>query len=89
MDVQMPEIDGPPATRQIRAFAGRQRSIWIIALTANAMPGHREEYRGAGINAYVSKPINAKTLMAMINRGDRAPVLVAAKQAASAMAPSR
>jgi signal transduction histidine kinase/DNA-binding NarL/FixJ family response regulator len=68
MDVQMPEMDGPTATREIRALVGPQKHTKIIALTANAMPGHREEYLGAGMNDYVSKPIAAKVLFNVLNR---------------------
>jgi signal transduction histidine kinase/CheY-like chemotaxis protein/HPt (histidine-containing phosphotransfer) domain-containing protein len=88
MDVQMPEMDGPTATRQIRALAGPQRSIRIIALTANAMPGHREEYLGAGMNDYVAKPINAKTLMSMINKSAPASIIGSSEQNPPAKEPS-
>ena len=66
MDVQMPEMDGPTATRQIRRLPGPVSAIPIIALTANAMAGQREEYLAAGMDDYVSKPIDPVELFASI-----------------------
>ncbi len=68
MDVQMPEMDGPTATKEIRRLSGEVSDIPIIALTANAMAGHREEYLAAGMNDYVSKPIEPKALFEAIAR---------------------
>lgn len=59
MDVQMPEMDGVEATRAIREHEeqqGSDKSIPIVAVTAHAMKGDREEFLAAGMNAYVSKP---------------------------------
>ncbi|MET0294232.1 MAG: ATP-binding protein, partial [Phenylobacterium sp.] len=64
MDVQMPELDGAAATRAIRAeeaARGLPRTP-IIALTANAMPYQIEEYRQAGMDAHVAKPVEAGLL---------------------------
>lgn len=64
MDVQMPELDGPAATRAIReeeARTGRARTP-IIALTANAMSHQIEEYLSAGMDGFVAKPIDASKL---------------------------
>jgi CheY-like chemotaxis protein/nitrogen-specific signal transduction histidine kinase/HPt (histidine-containing phosphotransfer) domain-containing protein len=66
MDIQMPELDGIQATRQIRALPGPKSNVPIIALTAHALFGAREEYIGAGMNDYVSKPIDPDILLAKL-----------------------
>ena len=66
MDVQMPELDGLAATRQIRALDPPKSLIPIIALTANAMAGAREQYLAEGMNDYISKPIRTELLMAKL-----------------------
>ncbi|MFT5440925.1 MAG: signal transduction histidine kinase/CheY-like chemotaxis protein, partial [Alphaproteobacteria bacterium] len=58
MDIQMPEMDGITATKKIRELPGFVSKIPIIALTANAMVGDREQYIEAGMDDYVSKPVN-------------------------------
>ena len=68
MDIQMPEMDGMTATRKIREMPSPIGEIPILALTANVMPGQREEYLSAGMNDYVSKPIDPATLCAAIAR---------------------
>ena len=62
MDVQMPGIDGLEATRRIRAQVDLTRQPYIIAMTANAMAGDREMCLNAGMDDYVSKPIQMRTL---------------------------
>ena len=65
MDVQMPVLDGVEATRTIRALEmqeGRAR-VPILALTANTMSHHLEDYTAAGMDGCVSKPIDAEALM--------------------------
>jgi CheY-like chemotaxis protein len=65
MDVQMPEVDGLEATRQIRSRFPDRR-IRIVGLTANAMAGDREACLAAGMDDYVSKPIRPDELAAAI-----------------------
>jgi signal transduction histidine kinase/CheY-like chemotaxis protein/HPt (histidine-containing phosphotransfer) domain-containing protein len=66
MDIQMPELDGVQATRQIRSLSGPERDIPIIAMTAHAMTGAREEYLAAGMNDYVSKPVQPAFLLSKL-----------------------
>ena len=68
MDVQMPEMDGITATRRIRDLDPPLCDIPIVALTANAMKGDRDRYIDAGMNDYVSKPIDAQLLNAALRR---------------------
>ncbi len=68
MDVQMPVMDGPTATREIRHLPSRAANLPIVALTANAMPGDRESYIAAGMDDYVSKPVDPAKLMEVLAR---------------------
>ncbi len=68
MDIQMPELDGIEATKQIRALPPPACNAYIIAMTANAMSGAREEYVAIGMNDYVSKPVDAADLLARLQR---------------------
>jgi CheY-like chemotaxis protein len=74
MDVQMPEMDGLEATRQVRSlepepgrFLNPGRHA-IIAMTANAMKGDREKCLAAGMDDYIPKPVRAELLYATIER---------------------
>ena len=68
MDVQMPELDGIEATRQIRALPSPRNRIPIIALTAYAMKGAREEYLAAGMDDFVAKPFETALLLDKLAR---------------------
>ncbi len=68
MDMQMPELDGAAATREIRLIEGPRGKVPIIALTADARPEFREQYMRAGLDDYVTKPIDWAKLDAAIAR---------------------
>jgi CheY-like chemotaxis protein len=68
MDIQMPEMDGMEATRQIRQLKDAQKaSVPIIALTANALKGDSEKYIAAGMNDFLPKPFNEQKLFLIIS----------------------
>lgn len=68
MDVQMPVMDGLTATRRIRRLAGPVARIPVVALTANAMQGDAAICLEAGMDDYLSKPVNARKLLDAIAR---------------------
>ncbi len=70
MDIQMPEMDGISATRQIRDLSSNvlNHDVLIIAMTAHAMKGDRELCLAAGMDDYISKPIRAESLLKMIEK---------------------
>ena len=67
MDVQMPILDGLETTRAIRRD-GRWVNLPIVAMTAHAMTGDKERCLKAGMDAYLSKPLKAATLIATIEQ---------------------
>ena len=70
MDCQMPEMDGYEATHMIRTTDLKrcQRDIPVVALTANAMSGDELRCREAGMDDYLSKPVNVEALKNCLNK---------------------
>ncbi|MGD1698783.1 response regulator [Dapis sp. BLCC M229] len=68
MDVQMPEMDGLTATRQICAEWEKEKRPCIIAMTANAMQGDREKCLSAGMDDYISKPVRREALSTALSK---------------------
>jgi CheY-like chemotaxis protein len=68
MDCQMPEMDGYEAARRIRAEEEGHRHAWIIAMTADALPGTRNACLAAGMDDYITKPVTLEQLGVALQR---------------------
>lgn len=68
MDVQMPSMDGIEATRKIRSFEGPKADVPIVAMTAHAMAGAREQYLAAGMDDYLPKPLQREEFLAVVGK---------------------
>jgi len=68
LDVQMPEMDGMEAARRLCSLYPTHKRPWIIAMTANAMAGDREECLAAGMDDYITKPISAQAISRALNQ---------------------
>ncbi len=67
MDVQMPEMDGLDATKMIRKLENSSKNIPVIAITANALKGDKEKCLEAGMDDYLTKPINVKQMAKVLD----------------------
>jgi two-component system sensor histidine kinase/response regulator len=67
MDVQMPDVDGLEATRRIRALPAAHAGVPVIAITASAMQGDDQRCFDAGMNDYVTKPIDRARLLSKVS----------------------
>lgn len=70
MDVNMPEMDGLEATRVIRGGAAPMRDVTILALTADDDPATQRDCIEAGMNAFVTKPLNIANLMKVLKQNE-------------------
>jgi CheY-like chemotaxis protein len=67
LDVQMPVMDGLQAARQIGSQFPLEKRPVLVALTAHAMAGDREQFLGAGMDDYLSKPVTVASLLAVLH----------------------
>lgn len=71
MDIRMPEMDGLTATREIRKLKGKESTINIIAMTANATNEDVQDCLEAGMNDFIPKPINKDQLLEILHKYSR------------------
>ena len=89
MDIEMPDMDGITASGLIREKLPADQHPYIVALTANAMASERETYLGAGMDGYLSKPLDIEALVetletaAAVRLGGSAPPSIDGEPAAS------
>ncbi|MEN9231397.1 MAG: PAS domain S-box protein [Thermostichus sp. DG02_5_bins_236] len=84
MDMQMPQLDGLSATRRIRAELPPERQPRIVALTANVLPESYAEAAAAGVNDYLTKPLERSALLRVLQASAPEPLLSPSASAASA-----
>jgi CheY-like chemotaxis protein len=65
MDLQLPDVDGLTLTRRLKADP-RMQGVPIVAVTASAMKGDEEKARAAGVDGYMSKPVDKRAFRAMV-----------------------
>jgi len=65
MDLQLPDVDGLTLTRQLKATPS-MRGVPIVAVTASAMKGDEEKALAAGVDGYMSKPVEKRAFRAMV-----------------------
>lgn len=68
MDIQVPVMDGYTATRKVREEVPKDRQPYIVALTANAMKGDEEQCLQAGMDAYLSKPVQLTMVQSALEK---------------------
>jgi|GEM_PF-5471913 len=88
MDMQMPELDGYAAAKEIRAWEAGRQHIPIIAMTASAMQGDRERCLEAGMDDYVSKPLQPEILFQILDHWTKSPEPVAGLEAPAPVLPA-
>ncbi len=71
MDMQMPEMDGLEASRQIRACYSKEARPYIVALTANSRPEERDQCIEAGMDEFITKPFTAHGIGELLARCSR------------------